>query len=88
MKIFCTPQSAIEISSLRVNECGSHASRTFIVEDFIEDEFGLWSTDEATGEQGYVVDESLCFGTWDDNEYAWRSRPFKVWPSAEMNRQR
>ena len=34
---------------------------TFIVEDFIEDEFGLWARDEATGDPGYVDDKELCF---------------------------
>ena len=47
-----------------------------VVEDYAEDEFGL-GQDEATGEQGYIDDERSCFWTWDDNEYAWQSRPFK-----------
>ena len=41
-----------------------------------EDEFGQWATDEVTGEQGVVDDEGSCFWTWDDDEYAWQSRPF------------
>ena len=73
VEMCCTPKSSMKNSSLRVNKYGSHTSRTFIVEDFIEDEFGLWATDEATGEQGYVDDEGLRFWTWDNNEYAWRS---------------
>ena len=40
--------------------CG-HTSKTFIVEDCIEDEFGQWATDELTGAQGYVDDEGSCF---------------------------
>ena len=60
-----------------MNKHASHASRTFIVEDFTEDEFGQWATDEVTGAQGYIDDERSCFWTWDDNEYAWQSRPFK-----------
>ena len=61
-----------------MNKYGRHGSRNFLVEDFIEDEFGLWATDEALGEQGCVDDEALCFWAWDNNEYAWRSRPFKI----------
>ena len=56
--------------SIRVNRFGSHASRTFIIEDFVEDEFGLWATDEATGKQGHVDDKEMCFWTWDNNEYS------------------
>ena len=52
-------------------------SRTFIVENYGEDDFGQWATDEVTGEQGYIDDERSCFWTWDDNEYAWQFRPFK-----------
>ena len=77
VELVCTPKSSMENPSLRVNKHGSHTSRTFIVEDFIEDEFGQWATDEVTGEQGYVDDERSCFWTWDDKEYAWQSRPFK-----------
>ena len=73
---FCTPKSSMENSSLRVKRYGG-MSRTFIVEDFIEDEFGPWATDELTGEQGYIDDEGSCFWTWDDNEYAWQCRPFR-----------
>ena len=40
MELFCTPKSSIEDPSPRVNRYGGHTSRTFIVEDFIEDEFG------------------------------------------------
>ena len=42
-----------------------------------EDEFGQWTKDEVTGEQGYVDDERSCFWTWDDTECARQSRPFK-----------
>ena len=62
VELFCTLKSSTENPSLRANKDGSHTSRTFIVEDFIEDEFGPWATDEATGEQGYVDDEASCFG--------------------------
>ena len=63
--------------SLRVNGHGGSTSRTFIVENYAEDEFGKWAIDEETGEQGYIDDERSCFWTWDDNEYAWQSRTFK-----------
>ena len=49
----------------------------FIVANFVKDESGQWATDEVTGEQGYIDDERSCFWTWDDNEHAWQSRPFK-----------
>ena len=52
-------------------------SRTFIVENYPEDESGQWAVDEATGEQGYIDDERPCFWTWDDNEHAWQSSQFK-----------
>ena len=51
---FCTPRSLMENSCLRVSGYGSSASKTFIVEDYPEDEFGLWAIDEATGE-GYFL---------------------------------
>ena len=52
-------------------------NRTFIVQKCAEDDFGQWATDEVSGEQGYIDDERSCFWTWDDNEYAWQSRPYK-----------
>ena len=48
-----------------------------VVECYAEDECGHWTTDEVTGEQGYIDDEISCCWTWDDNEYVWQSRPFK-----------
>ena len=63
--------------SLRVNRHGGSTSKTFIVEDYTEDEFGQWATDKVTGEQGYIDDERSCFWTLDDNEYTWQSRPLK-----------
>ena len=57
VELFCTPKSSMENPSLRVNKYGSHTSRTFIVEDYAEDEFGQWAIDEVTGEQGYIDDE-------------------------------
>ena len=67
----------MENPTLRVNKHSGSTSRTFIVEDSTEDEFGQWATDEVTVEQGYIDDERSCFWTWDHNEYAWQSRPFK-----------
>ena len=67
----------MENPSLRLSRHGS-TSRTFIVEDFTEDELGQWATDEVTGEQGYVDDEGSYFRTWDNDEYAWRSSSFRT----------
>ena len=67
----------MENPSLRVNGHGGSLNRPFIVEDCSEDDFGQWATDEMTDEHGYIDDEKSCFCTWDDNEYAWQSRPFK-----------
>ena len=47
------------------------------MEDCAEDDFGQWTIDEVTGEQGYIVDERSCFLAWADTECAWQSRPFK-----------
>ena len=67
----------MENPSLRV--CGhvSSMNRTFIVEDYAEDEFGQWVNDEVTGEQGYIDGERSCFWKSDDTECAWQSRPFQ-----------
>ena len=67
----------MENQSLRVSGHVSSANRTFIVEDYAEDEFGQRAKDEVPGEQGYADDERSCFWTWDDTECAWQSRPFK-----------
>ena len=77
VELFYTPKSSLENPSLRVNRYGGHTGRTFIVESFIGDEFGQWATYKVTGQQVYVDDdEGLCFWTWDNNEYAWKSRTF------------
>ena len=60
----------MENPSFRVNKYGGSTSRTFVVEDYFEDEVGQWATDEPTGEQGYVM-----MWTWDDSEKTWQSRP-------------
>ena len=52
-------------------------SRTFFVKDCAEHDCGQRAIDDVTGEQGYIDHERSCFWTWDDNEYAWQSRPFK-----------
>ena len=67
----CTPKSSMENPSLRVNGHGGSTNRTFIAEDYAEDEFGQWAMDEVTGKQGYIDDERLCVWAWDDNEYTW-----------------
>ena len=67
----------MENPTLRVSGHGGSLNRTFVVEEYSEDDFGQWTTDEVTGEQGYVHDEKSCFWTCDDNEDAWQSRPFK-----------
>ena len=77
VELFYSPKSSIENPSLRVSGHGSSASRTFIVENYTEDECGLWAIDEATGKQGFIDDERSCFRTWDDNEYVWQSRKFQ-----------
>ena len=72
VELFCKPKSSMENLSLRVNKYGNHTSRTLIVQDFAEDEFGQWASDEVTGEQGYGHDdERSCFWTWDNNKYTW-----------------
>ena len=62
VELFCTPKSSIENPSLRVGGYGSSMNRTFIVEDFDEDEFGQWPTDEATGERGTLTMRDHVFG--------------------------
>ena len=51
----------MENLSLQVNRHGGSTNRTFIVENYFDDEFGQWATDEVTGEQGYIDDERSCF---------------------------
>ena len=52
VELFCLPKISMEGPSLRLSGHESSASKTFIVEDYPEDEFGLWAIDESTGE-GY-----------------------------------
>ena len=77
LELFCTPKSSLENPSLRVRGRVSNTNRTFIVEEYAEDDFGQWAKDEVSGEQGYVDDERSCFWTWDDTECVWQSRPYK-----------
>ena len=77
VELFCPPKSSMENPSLRVSGHVSSMNRTFIVENYAEDDFGQWAKDEVTGEQGYIDDERSCFWTWEDIECAWHSRPFK-----------
>ena len=76
LELFCTPKSSIENPSLRVSGHVSSMNRTFILEDYAEDDFGQFAKKDETGEQGYVDDERSCFWTWDDTGCAWQSRPF------------
>ena len=62
VELFCTPQCSKENPSLRVRGHGNNMNRIFIVEDCAEDDFGLWATDEVTGEQSYIDDEIMLFG--------------------------
>ena len=77
VELFCTPKSSIENPSLRLSGHVSSRNRTFIVGDYVEDDFNQWGTDKVTGEHGYVDDERSCFWTWDDTECAWQSTPIK-----------
>ena len=77
VELFCTPRSSMLNPSLRVSGQGGSMNRTFITENYPEDDYGLWAIDEATGAQSYVGDERWCFWTWDDNEHAWQSRKFQ-----------
>ena len=45
----------MENPSLFMSGHGGSTNRTFIVEDYPEDEYGQWATDEVTGEQGYTA---------------------------------
>ena len=76
-ELFFSPKSSTENPPLRVSGHGGSFNRTFIMEECSEDDFGQWATDEITFEQSHVDDEKSCFWTWDANECAWRSRPFK-----------
>ena len=67
----------MESPSLRVSGHVSSMNRTFIVEDYADDDFGQRVKDEVTDEQDYIDDNRSCFWTWDDTECAWHSRPFK-----------
>ena len=71
----------MENPSLRVTGPVSSMNRTFIAEDYAEDDFGQWAKDEVTGEQFYVGDERSCFRTWDDIECVWQSRPYQGPPT-------
>ena len=51
----------MENPSLRVSGHGDSTSRTFTVENYAEDEFGQWASDEVTGGQRYIDDERSCF---------------------------
>ena len=48
VELFCAPKSSMENPSLRVSSSGSNTSRTYIAENYPEDEYGLWAIDEFT----------------------------------------
>ena len=50
VELFGTPKSSMENPSLRVRGSGGNASRTFIAENYPEDEYGPWAIDDSTGE--------------------------------------
>ena len=75
--LFCSPKCSMENPSLFVSGQDGSTNRTFIVEDYPEDEYGQWATDEATGEKVFFDDERSCFWAWDDNEHGWQSSQFK-----------
>ena len=74
--------------SLFVSGHDGSTNRTFIVEDYPEDEYGQWATDEVTGEQGSVDDERSCFWAWDDNEHGWQFSQFRSREAKRRKRQR
>ena len=73
VELFCTQKSSMGNPSIRASGNVDSMNRSFIVEDYAEDEFGQWAKDEVTGEQSYVDDERSCFWTWDDTECVWQS---------------
>ena len=56
----CTPKSSMENPSPRVSGHVSRMKRTFVVEEYDEDDFGQRANDEVPGEQSYVDDERSC----------------------------
>ena len=56
VELFSAPQSSIENPSLRVSGHVSSMNRLLLVEHYAENEFGHWTKDEVTGDQGYVDD--------------------------------
>ena len=44
-----------------MNGHGGSTSRSVIVENVAEDEFGQWAIDVVIGEHGYIDDERSCF---------------------------
>ena len=82
VELFCTPKSS-DGESFTARERTRHRGRLCC-----RQLFGQWATDEVTGEQGCIDDESSCFWTWDDTECVWQSRPFKGPPGEEKRRKR
>ena len=78
----------MENLSLRVSGHVNSMNRTFIVEDYAEDEFGPWAKDEVTGEQGYDDDERSCFWTWDDTWVCLASQTIQGPPGEKKRRKK
>ena len=52
----------MENLSLFMSGHGGSTNRTFIVEDYPEDEYGQWATDEVTGENAFLMMGDRVFG--------------------------
>ena len=64
LELFCSPKSSMENPSLRVSRHGGSTSRTFIVEDYVEDEHGQWGADELVNEVILMMkDRVFGYGT-------------------------
>ena len=63
VQLLCTPKSLMEKPSLRVSRHVSSLNRTFIVEDYAEDDFGQWATDEVSKATLMMKDHAFGHGT-------------------------
>jgi hypothetical protein len=75
-ELFCAPKSAIDNPSLRSRGAGGKAF--CIVDDGeMDGTQGYWVEDEETGECGFLPEFEDIFWTFDDENFAWMSRPFR-----------
>jgi hypothetical protein len=75
-ELFCAPKSAIDNPSLRSSGAGGKAF--CIVDDGeMDGTQGYWVEDEETGECGFPPEFEDIFWTFDDENFAWMSRPFR-----------